>query len=200
VGFRHLQMATVPLMMLLAYMLYRTQLLSGGADAKAFLAMAVLVPFFPEPLLGAVSSQPLLSPPGVFLVICPFVLAVFFNAAFISLLNPVAMFFYNLSRGDRGRLMAFAYKVPLAEARQKKFVWLSECYVDGKRKLLYFRFRGQTGKWKRRQLDLLEEQGERRVWVQPQIPFMVQLCAGFIFTFLAGNIILLAVMKLFSGV
>jgi hypothetical protein len=199
-GFRHLQLATVPVMMLVAYMMYRAQLLSGGADAKAFLAMAVLVPFFPDPLLRAVSSQPLLSPPGVFLVICPFVLAVFFNAAFISLLNPVAMFFYNLSRGDRGKLMAFAYKVPLAEARRKRFVWLSECCEDGKRRLLYFRFREQTGRWKRRQLDLLEKQGERRVWVQPQIPFMVQLCAGFIFTFLAGNIILLAVMKLFSGV
>jgi hypothetical protein len=190
----------VPLMMLLAYMMYRTQLLSGGADAKAFLAMAVLVPFFPDPLLRAVSSNGLLSPPGVFLVICPFVLSVFFNAALFAVFNPVGMFFYNLARGDRGRLMAFAYRVPLEEARRRKFIWLSECCVDGKRKLLYFRFRGQTGKWKRRQLDLLEKLGERRVWVQPQIPFMVQLCAGFLFTFLLGNIILLVIVKLFSGV
>jgi hypothetical protein len=198
-GFRHIQLAMVPLMMLVAYMLYRTQLLSGGADAKAFLAMAVLVPFFPDPLLRAVSSNGLLAPPGVFLLVCPFVLAVFFNAAFISLFNPLAMAVYNLARGDRGRLMAFAYKVPLSEARRKRFVWLSECFVDGKRKLLYFRFRGQTGKWKQKQLDLLEKEGARRVWVQPQIPFMVQLFAGFIFTFLAGNVILLAVMGLFAG-
>jgi len=79
-------------------------------------------------------------------------------------------------------------------------VWLSECYVDGKRKLLYFRFREQTGKWKRRQLELLEKEGARRVWVQPQIPFMVQLCAGFIFTFFAGNILLLAIMRFFARV
>jgi hypothetical protein len=199
-GFRHLQLVMVPLMMLVAYMLYRTQLLSGGADAKAFLGMAVLVPFFPDPLLSAVSSDALFAPPAVFLLICPFVLAVFFNAAFISLFNPAAMAVYNLARGDRGGLMCFAYKVPLAEARRKKFIWLSECYEDGKRKLLYFRFRGQTGKWKRKQLDLLEKEGARRVWVQPQIPFMVQLFAGFILTFFAGNIILLAVMKLFAGV
>ena len=199
-GFRHLQLVMVPFMMLIAYMLYRTQLLSGGADAKAFLAMAVLVPFFPDPLLGAVSSDALPAPPGVFLIICPFVLAVFFNAAFISLLNPVAMFFYNLARGDRGKLMAFAYKVPLAVARKKKFIWLSECIVDGKRKLLYLRFREQTGKWRRRQLELLQKEGSRRVWVQPQIPFMVQLCAGFILTFIAGNIILLAIMRLVARV
>ncbi len=198
-GFRHLQLAMVPLMMLVAYMLYRTQLLSGGADAKAFLAMAVLVPFFPDPLLRAVSSDALLSPPAVFLVICPFVLSVFFNAAFLSLFNPAAMFLYNLARGDRGRLMAFAYKVPLAKARAKKFIWLSECCVDGRRKPLYFRFRDQTGRWKREQLDLLGKLGVRRVWVQPQIPFMVQLCAGFLFTFLAGNVILLFIVKLFSG-
>ena len=199
-GFRHVQLVMVPFMMLIAYMLYRTQLLSGGADAKAFLAMAVLVPFFPDPLLGAVSADTLLAPPGVFLVICPFVLSVFFNAAFITLFNPLGLFFYNLTKGDRGRLMAFAYKVPVALARKKKFVWLSECYVDGKRKLLYFRFRGHTSRWKREQLDRFQKERVQRVWVQPQIPFMVSLCAGFIFTFTAGNIILLAIMKLFARV
>ncbi|MBM4248730.1 MAG: hypothetical protein FJ149_04735 [Euryarchaeota archaeon] len=198
-GFRHFQLVSVPLMMLVAYMLYRAQLLSGGADAKAFLSMAVLVPFFPDPLAGAFSQDPLLSPPGVFLVICPFVLAVFFNAAFLSLLNPVAMFLWNLSRGDRGRLMAFAYKVPISGARRKRFIWLSECYVDGRRTLLYFRFRGQTGGWKRRQLDRFERDGQERVWVQPQIPFMVQLCAGFVFTFVLGNVILFWLVRLFAG-
>jgi hypothetical protein len=199
-GFWHLQLVMIPFMMLIAYMLYRTQLLSGGADAKAFLAMAVLVPFFPDPLLRAVSADALPAPPGVFLVVCPFVLAVFFNAAFLTLFNPLGLFIYNLARGDRGRLMAFAYKVPLDVARKKRFVWLSECYVDGKRRLLYFRFRGHTSKWKREQLDQFGREGVRRVWVQPQIPFMVSLCAGFIFTFTLGNLILLAIMKLFSRV
>jgi hypothetical protein len=199
-GFWHLQLVMVPLMMLVAYMLYRTQLLSGGADAKAFLAMAVLVPFFPEPLARALYPDALPLPPGVFLLVCPFVLAVFFNAAFITLFNPLGLFVYNLAKGDRGNLMAFAYKVPLAVARKKRFIWLSECIVDGKRKLLYFRFRGHTSRWKRTQLDTFEKEGVRRVWVQPQIPFMVSLCAGFVFTFMFGNFILLALMKLFARV
>ena len=200
IGFRHLQLVMIPFMMLVAYMLYRTQLLSGGADAKAFLSMAVLVPFFPDPMFRALSADALLAPPGVFLIICPFVLSVFFNAAFITLFNPLGLFFYNMAKGDRGRLMAFAYKVPLAVARKKRFIWLSECYVDGKRKLLYFRFRDATSKWKRKQLDLFEKEGVQRVWVQPQIPFMVSLCAGFIFTFMFGNLILLGIMKLFARV
>jgi prepilin signal peptidase PulO-like enzyme (type II secretory pathway) len=193
-GFRHLQLLLIPVMMLVAYMLYRTQLLSGGADAKAFLSLAVLVPFFPDAFLRV------LVPPSLFLLICPFVLAVFFNGAFFTLFNPVGIFLYNLARGERGRLMAFAYRVPIAKARRKKFIWISECIVDGRRKLLYFRFRGHTARWKREQLDLLEKEGERKVWVQPQIPFMVQLCAGFIFTFALGNIILYGIVKLISGV
>ena len=192
-GYRHLQLLLIPVMMLIAYMLYRTQLLSGGADAKAFLSLAVLVPFFPDPFFRV------LVPPSLFLLICPFVLAVFFNGAFFTLFNPVGLFLYNLARGDRGRLMAFAYRVPLATARQKKFIWISECVQDGKRKLLYFRFRHHTSRWKREQLDLLEKEGAIKVWVQPQIPFMVQLCAGFIFTFALGNIILYGIVRLFAG-
>lgn len=193
-GLRHVQLLTIPVMMLIAYLLYRTQLLSGGADAKAFLSLAVLVPFYPGALLG------ILDPPSVFLIVCPFVLAVFFSAAFFTILNPVGLFFYNLARGDRGRLMAFAYRLPIALARTRKFVWLSESVDDGKRTYHYFRFRDHTTKWKREQLDLLEKEGELEVWVQPQIPFMVQLAAGFLFTFFLGNIILYGIVKLLAGV
>lgn len=193
-GLRHLQLLTMPVMMLIAYLLYRTQLLSGGADAKAFLSLAILVPFYPGAIAG------FLDPPDLFLIICPFVLAVFFSAAFFTLFNPVGLFFYNLARGDRGRVMAFAYKLPIAKARTKKFVWLSESVDDGKRAYHYFRFRDHTNKWKREQLDLLEKEGEKEVWVQPQIPFMVQLAAGFLFTFFLGNIILYGIVKLLAGV
>jgi len=193
-GLRHLQLLSIPVMMLVAYGLYRTQLLSGGADAKAFLSLAVLVPFYPAPQFD------ILGIPTVFLIICPFVLAVFFSAAFFTLLNPLGLVIYNISRGDTGRLMFFAYRLPLGEARTKKFIWLSESIEGGKRLNHYFRFRDQTGKWKRTQLDMLREAGEKKVWVQPQIPFMVQLAAGFIFTYLFGNIILFGIIKLFSGV
>ena len=193
-GFRHLQLLTIPVMMLLAYVLYRTQLLTGGADAKAFLALSVLVPFYPAPLLELVPV------PRGFTLLCPFVLAVFFTAAFLTLLNPVALLIYNLARGDRGRLMAIAYRVPIDEARRKRFIWLSECVEGGKRRHLYFRFRGQSARWKREQLRLLEEMGETRVWVQPQIPFMVQLLAGFVLCSLLGNFILYGIIKMAAGV
>jgi hypothetical protein len=192
-GLRHMQLLSVPLMMLLAYLLYRTQLLSGGADAKAFLSLAVLVPFYPVPLFDPLGI------PAIFLVICPFVLALFFNAAFFTLLNPAGLFFYNLARGDLGRLMFFAYRLPLEEARTRKFIWLSESVEDKKRIYHYFRFRDQTGKWKRKQLDMLGKAGAKKVWVQPQIPFMVQLAAGFVFTIIFGNIILYGIIKLISG-
>jgi hypothetical protein len=192
-GMRHIQLLTIPVMILVDYLLYRTQLLSGGADAKAFLSLAVLVPFYPGPILAV------MEPSNIFLVICPFVLAVFFSAAFFTLFNPVGLFFYNLARGDTGRLMAFAYRLPIPEARARRFVWLSESVGDGARVHHYFRFRDQTRKWKREQLDLLEKEGEKKVWVQPQIPFMVQLAAGFIFTFVLGNIILYGIVRLLAG-
>jgi hypothetical protein len=192
-GLWRLQLLSIPVMMLLAYILYRTQLLSGGADAKAFLSLAVLVPFFPAPLVDPLGQ------PAIFQAICPFVLAVFFTAAFFTLLNPVSLFFYNLARGDTGRLMAFAYRLPIDRARSKKFIWLSESVEDGKRIYHYFRFRDQTGKWKRDQLDILEKWGHKKVWVQPQIPFMVQLAAGFIFSFTLGNIVLYGLISSISG-
>jgi len=192
-GLLHLQLLSVPVMMLLAYILYRTQLLSGGADAKAFLSLSVLVPFFPSPVWD------LLGTPPAFQLICPFVLAVFFNAAFFGLFNPLGLVIYNLSRGDAGRLMAFAYRIDIRQARTKRFVWRSESIEGEKRVYHYFRFRDQTGKWKREQLDLLEKEGEKKVWVQPQIPFMVQLAAGFIFTFAFGNIILYGIVRLLAG-
>ncbi|MGQ9582102.1 MAG: A24 family peptidase C-terminal domain-containing protein [Thermoplasmatota archaeon] len=192
-GFRHLQLLSIPAMMLLAYILYRTQLLSGGADAKAFLSMSALVPFYPSPLLD------LLPAPRAFMLLCPFVLAIFFTAAFLTLLNPLALSIYNLARGDRGPLMAFAYKVPISEAGKKRFIWLSECVEGGRRRHLYFRFRGYDHRWKREQLRLLEAMGERRVWVQPQIPFMVQLWAGFVLCFALGNFILYGIVRLISG-
>jgi hypothetical protein len=96
--------------------------------------------------------------------------------------------------------MFFDYKLPIEEARRKRFIWLSESEKKGQRTYHYFRFRGQTTRWKRRQLDILEKAGERKVWVQPQIPFMVQLAAGFIFVFILGNIILFGIVKIFAGV
>ncbi len=193
-GFRHIQLLTIPVMMALAYVLYRTQLISGGADAKAFLSMSVLVPFYPSPIFE------LLPPPRGFMLLCPFVLAIFFTAAFLTLFNPIALFIYNLARGDRGPLMAFAYKVPIDEARKKRFIWLSECVEGGARRKLYFRFRGYDAKWKREQLRLLEAMGERRVWVQPQIPFMVQLFVGLVLCFTFGNFILYGMVRVISGV
>ena len=141
-GMRHLQLFTVPLMMLLAYVFYRAQLLSGGADAKAFLALAVLLPFYPAPFLGIMEL------PGIFRLICPFVLAIFFTGAFFTLFQPMGMLVYNLGRGDRGKLMAFAFRIPIAEARTRKFIWLSECIEDGEHRYIYFRFRGYDRKWK----------------------------------------------------
>jgi prepilin signal peptidase PulO-like enzyme (type II secretory pathway) len=193
-GMRHVQLFTVPLMMLLAYGFYRAQLLSGGADAKAFLALAVLLPFYPAPLLGIMEL------PGIFQLICPFVLAVFFTGAFFTLLQPLGMLIYNLSRADRGKLMAFAFRVPIAEARTRKFIWLSECIEGGEHRYLYFRFRGYDKKWKHEQLRLLAKEGLTKVWVQPQIPFMVYLAAGLLFNFVVGNIIFFVIVKTVAGV
>ncbi|MEM4728397.1 MAG: A24 family peptidase C-terminal domain-containing protein [Thermoplasmata archaeon] len=192
-GFRHLQLLTIPVMMLFAYVLYRTQLLSGGADAKAFLALSVFIPFHPSPFID------LLQAPRGFMLICPFVLAVFFTAAFFTIFNPIALLIYNLARGDWGPLMFLAYRIPIDEARAKRFIWLSECVEGGRRRYLYYRFRGCDSGWKKAQLRRLEEMGETRVWVQPQIPFMVQLLAGFVFCFVFGNVILYGIVKALAG-
>lgn len=179
---KFLQLLTIPVMILVAYAFYTTGLLRGGADAKSFMAIAILVPTYPAfygfPLLGWGELSG-------FSIAFPFALVTLLNAALLLVFAPLAFLIYNLSNGTLKMPEGlFGYK---ADPRNlPKFVWLMQRIEDGKlvRELLPRRSRNIEEEARK-----LIDAGHERVWVTPQIPFLVPLMVSFLLSFILGNLL-----------
>ncbi len=172
-------LVAIPVMMLVTFILYYFYVLHGGADAKAVLALAILLPYYPY-LKGitdhgadqqiVTAMQPLF----------PFAFVILLNSSLIALVLPVAYLFINLKNGNIGfPQMFFGYKTDIASAK-KSFVWPMEYLEDGKRKI------------RLRPMDEGENiydslPSDEMIWVTPKIPFIVLMFMGFILSFLIGN-------------
>ena len=172
----------VPIMIVLMYILFQLRLIFGGADAKALMALAVLVPFQPEIL-----QFPLWK------TVMPFPWTIFSNSIILFLLIPLSLFISNLIKRHIEFPYSFlGYKMDVKKAKQK-FVWPLEQIVDGKRKFLYMPKDFDVTE----QLNEFEQQGIKTIWVTPKIPFMIPLLAGFVVSFYIGDI-LFYLMGLFT--
>ena len=167
---------------LLMYVLWYVHILAGGADAKALMAISILLP---QPivwsLLGA--TFPLWPSP------MPGVIVVLANSVLAFALAPFALFLVNLVRGDvRFPAMLLGYRMPLSKTRDA-FVWVVDhVNAEGKRRQLLFPSAMSDEDYDAN-LERLEQAGEKRVWVTPKIPFMVPLLFGFLGTFFVGDIL-----------
>jgi preflagellin peptidase FlaK len=166
---------------LLGYVFYYLGLLKGGADAKAFMAIGVLVAGYPSlgpfPLLAV--SPPLLAP---FELLFPFAMTALLLGALVLIGLPVAFLIRNLARGDRRwPQLLLGYKAPVDEL--PRFAWTLQEVQDGN---LRYRIvpRATT---READVEALRAAGLRRVWVTPQIPFLIPLTVGFVLAFLVGN-------------
>ncbi len=177
---------SMPLLLVLAHVFYQFGLLRGGADAKAFMSIAILVPAYPSleaglPLVGlAPSIQHAVD------LMFPFALVALMDAALLLGLLPLALLVHNASRGDmRGIQALFGYKVSIE--RVPKFVWLMDRVENGAHvRILLPRKRED----RQAQVALLREKGFDRVWVTPQIPFLIPMTFGFLAAFLIGNFVI----------
>ena len=172
-----LQILTIPLIMLFAFLLYNLRLLFGGADAKALITIALLTPFYPpwKPFLGYFFVPDL----------WPFPLTVLTNALVLSLLIPIAFFIYNTARKDFHFPLSFlGYKMEIDNIGEK-FVWPLEKAKNGKIVKVFFPKKDENIK---EQIQMLKSSGAKRIWVTSKIPFMLPLFAGFIASFLIGDI------------
>jgi len=165
----------IPIMIGLVYLLYQLRLIFGGADAKALMGIAILVPI--EPVI----NQFPIWKGGVM----PFSWSIFSNSLIIFLFIPLSLFIYNLFKKNLQFPHSFlGYKINVKDAKEK-FVWPLEKLVAGKRKFVYLP----------KDFDVTEELNEfeknniTEIWVTPKIPFMVPLLIGFIFAFLFGDIL-----------
>ena len=176
IGFENLYILIfIPIFIGLIYLLFQMRLIFGGADAKALMAIAILVPTIP-----LISQFPLWEKS-----LMPASWAIFSNSIILFLAIPVGLLLFNLLRRNIAFPHVFlGYKMDIKKAREK-FVWPLEKIVDGKKKFVYMPKDFDADE----EYDLFEKHKVKEIWVTPKIPFMIPLLAGFICYFIFGDIL-----------
>ncbi len=176
---------TAPVMMLVFRGMYELHLLKGGADTKAMIAIAALVPAYPElPSLPLVSLDPRLQ--DALGKLFPFSLLVLMNAALFFVVAPLAFLAYNGSRGHLEFPKALlGYKVPLDTVPEH--AWFMDQIEEGEHVVVYFPRKRQD---REGIAKALRDAGFKEAWVTPQLPFIVAITASFMFSFLVGNVLM----------
>ena len=178
------QYLTIPVMFVLLILMYQFDVIKGGADAKALIALSVVFPSYPIFL-----QFPLIAIPNPLATIAfPFSLLVLFNAALLSLVVPIGLMAFNLSRKDvKFPAMLFGYKVAMQDVK-RKFVWPMQRVEEGKVRFRYFPKADEDFD---QILEQLANAGEGSIWVTPKLPFLLFITASVLLSAVVGNIVLL---------
>lgn len=185
--------SSVSFTFVLSYLFFRFNIF-GGADAKCLICISVLIPMQPSFFN---SSLILMTAPF------PFAITTLFNAAFVSLIVPLAIFFYNFLNLRREELrknisLAFiGYKLridALTDAKQKnKHIRLVHSYEEKEGNLeRRHSFGGveiDTEVVERLRDYHIQGKIDEKVWVTPELPFMLFITAGFFISLFYGNLI-----------
>jgi archaeal preflagellin peptidase FlaK len=169
---------------LLARGLFEVGVLYGGADAKALMIAGLLLP---------IDAMPLWSPPiaAALLAYYPFAITVLIDAALFAIAVPVAIAIRNLSAHEFTFPRGFTgYKIPVAELPHR-YVWIKDPMFSGSSS--EDEPEPQTTEEDRalrqRQADELAKKGVERVWVTPQLPFILWILAGTVAALAVGNLL-----------
>jgi preflagellin peptidase FlaK len=173
------------LVMLAAKLFYIKKILKGKADAKALMSIAILVPYYPA--LFTVYSLPSINR-SIAQVTFPFAIEVLMNAAVTAVFYVIYLFFFNVSKRDIGfPEMFLGYKLKIEDFKNKH-VWLLERIDEGGTHYLSLTpdENAEDSELEKFRLRKIE-----KVWVQPQIPFIVFMLIGFILAFMFDDLYLL---------
>lgn len=174
-------MLTIPVLIALFFLLYQFDIIKGGADAKAMMALSFC--FATYPALDGLPLLQLAYPEAQEFLTFPVLLL--FNGALLTLIMPIGMFFINLVRRDlRFPLMFLGLRMDIDEA-PSKHVWPMEKVVDGEIKTSVFKQDDDDeANW-----GALRARGVDRPWVTPKVPFLIPLTFAVPFSFVVGNLI-----------
>jgi Archaeal Peptidase A24 C-terminus Type II len=183
--------AAVVVTVLFARGLFEGGILYGGADAKALMISGLLVPMLPNPLLA---------PPAAIApvtMILPFAVNVLMNAALFSVVVPVAVALRNVRAGEFRGLSGFlGYSIPVEELPHK-YVWVRDPMFGAAREEEQAIETSEDDRRRRVAIARdLRSRGVARVWVTPQIPFLVVMAFGVVGALLAGNVLFDLIFRL----
>jgi len=164
--------------------LFEAGILFGGADAKALMIVGILVPLFPNPLIA---QPPTIAP---LTDILPFAVNVLMDSALFAVVVPIVIAARNIRAGEfRGFAGFVGYSIPSAEL-PKKFVWVRDpTFGDAREEERAIETSDDDRKRREEIAADLKSRGIARIWVTPQIPFLVVMAFGVIGALLAGNVL-----------
>ncbi len=154
--------------------------LYGGADAKAFMVLAVLQPTWPYYTINPLPQV-------------PFLLDTLINGALISLINLAVFLLINATRGNLDfPYCLFGVKRKLENVKGK-FFWPMYRLKEGR--LVRSLKPPMEEEEEKKIWEEIERRGLREIWVTPQLPFLVYVTIGYYITAIYGDLIL----KFFIG-
>jgi archaeal preflagellin peptidase FlaK len=169
---------------LLARGLFEIGILYGGADAKALMVAGLLLPIVSMPLWSPTVATGLLA-------YYPFALTILINAALFAVVVPIAIALRNISAHEFEFPRGFTgYKIPVEELPDH-FVWIKDPTFSGpsSEEGPEPETTEEDRALRQRQAQELEKQGVKRVWVTPQLPFILWILAGTVAALVAGNVV-----------
>ncbi len=165
----------------------------GGADAKCLIVLAIIIPVYPLIELSGV-EYPLTGIPLINL----FTFTVFGNAILLTIVVPLALFFYNLIALKPREILKdpaylfVGYKTDISKLQGRHIKLIHErLLVDG---VLQTRFKRGGVDIEEDIINELEtfahnDLMNRHVWVTPGMPFIIPITLGFYTAIFFGDLI-----------
>jgi preflagellin peptidase FlaK len=180
------------LIFFLAYILFQLHAF-GGADAKALIAISLLIPSYPilrfNTTVLPLSGTPLLN---------LFALSTFGNAVILTIVVPFALLIHNLRTlslqeiKEKPFYLFIGYKCRVTELANKHLRLIENHELIGGKLVKKFKRGGiAIDQNTIKHLEELVREGKisDRVWVTPGLPFMLSITAGFFTAIIYGDIL-----------
>lgn len=187
----------------------------GGADAKALMCLALVLPFYPSNLLNPLfeGTSPISQ------IVFPF--TVFTNAVLISALSAIALLFYNIlwrlrtgeqlfatdyenrNFGRKFLVMVTGYKVHIDKLKEQWHVYPLEDIQRTsenmlKRKLILLpKDEGRDAVVERLERAIKNGNIQNGIWATPGLPFLIFVTLGLVLALFFGDIIWVFVRLIF---
>jgi preflagellin peptidase FlaK len=179
----------------------------GGADAKALMCLALVLPFYPDRLLQPLSRE--ISPISQLF----FPLAVFNNSVLLAALTAIGMLVYNIfwhlktgkelfgegyeneSLGRKILILITGYKVSLNKVKEKWHIYPLEDIEENaenkfKRRLIVLpKDAGRNAMVERLEKAVQARVIQDSVWATPGLPFLIFVTLGLVLALFLGDIV-----------